>query len=227
MAVTKGGVNPMIPGVKPQATDFQIPRASTPYPSQYANPYTVQDKIISVNNQFGNTGIAYQQGTSRAIYDALPLDASSFNLRFFESVQTRQFPFTNINQNRLPPGETLAIQRMYFYVMISAAPPIVTSTLPLSGAVATAGLYQSIVSLNIAQNELIKKFPLSSMQAQFNKTAKFLGNDCIHFDNNIVLPPQLEFTVDINLPGYVAVANSFLVCVIEGLGSVLSPKQNF
>lgn len=193
------------------------------------NNYVVspQDKMIAVNNALGNPGIALQQGSSRAIYDSLPLDATSFQLRFFESVQTRQFPRTNLSQNRLPPGEAMVIQRMYFYVMTMAVSPIVTLTTGLNTAAATAGLYNSICSVNIAQNEVIKKFPLTSMQSLFNKNSKFANNDVIVFDNYIVLPPQLEFTVDVQLPTYVAVANSFLVCVLEGLGSLLAPKTNF
>ena len=35
---------------------------------------TPQDKIVGVNNKFGNTNIKNQQGTTRVIYDSLPLD---------------------------------------------------------------------------------------------------------------------------------------------------------
>lgn len=186
---------------------------------------TPAQKMIAVNNDLGNPGIALQQGSSRVIYDSLPLDATSFSLRFFDSVQTRTYPRTNINQNRLPPGEAMVIQRMYFYAMVMAVSPTVTATNALS--VGAAGLYQTIISVNIAQNEVVKKFPLTSMQSQFNKNAKFSGNDVIVFDNYLVIPPQLEFTVDAQLPTYAAVANNYLVCALEGLGSLLAPKSNF
>jgi hypothetical protein len=186
---------------------------------------TPAQKMIAVNNDLGNPGIALQQGSSRVIYDSLPLDATSFNLRFFESVQTRSYPRTNISQNRLPPGEAIVIQRMYFYAMVMAVSPTVTATNALS--VGAAGLYQSIISVNIAQNEVIKKFSLTSMQSQFNKNSKFSGNDVIVFDNYLIIPPQLEFTVDVQTPTYAAVGNNFLVCALEGLGSLLAPKSNF
>jgi hypothetical protein len=34
---------------------------------------TPQEKIVAVNKKFGNTGIQSQQGTSRIIYDSLPM----------------------------------------------------------------------------------------------------------------------------------------------------------
>lgn len=190
------------------------------------NNLTQAAKVANTNNMLGNTSIAYQQGSTRVIYDALPLNATTFVMNFFENVQTRVFPFTNLNQNRLNPGESMAITRMYFAVMTAAAPPTVTLVAPLSTAAATQGLYASSFSVNIAQQEVIKKMPLMSMQSQFNKSAKFLNNDVIEFDNFIVIPPQLEFNVQVLLPTYAAVANNYLVCVIEGLGSLLSPKVN-
>ena len=188
------------------------------------NNMTQAAKINSVNNALGNTAIGQQQGSTRVIYDALPLNALTFQLNFFENVQTRVFPFTNLNQNRLNPGESLSITRMYFCVMTAAAPPTVTLIAPLATAAATAGLYGSNFSINIAQQEVVKKYPLMSMQSTFNKSSSFANNDIIEFDNYIIIPPQLEFTVQVNLPTYVAVANNFLVCVIEGLGSLLAPK---
>lgn len=214
-------ITPVVRQVSPPQVQQQPPYQMGWNPFQNA---TQAAKIVGVNNQLGNTSIAQQQGTSRVIYDSLPLDATLFQLNFFENVQTRIFPFTNLNQNRLNPGESMTINRMYFYVMVAAAPPVVTATNSLAAAAATAGLYASNFSVNIAQQEIIKKFPLTSMQSQFNRAAKFVQNDVIEFENNIVIPPQLEFTVTVNLPGYAAVANSFLVCVIEGLGSLLAPK---
>lgn len=211
--------------VPAQGGAFSKPGASNFSQAQISN-MTQAAKIAAVNDALGNTAVAQQQGSTRVIYDSLPLDATAFQLNFFENVQTRIFPRTNLNQNRLNPGESMAITRMYFYVMTMAAAPTVTLVAPLSAAAATQGLYASNFSVNIAQQEVIKKMPLTSMQSQFNKSSKFLNNDVIEFDNYIIIPPQLEFTVQVNLPTYAAVANNFLVCVIEGLGSLLAPKTN-
>ena len=76
---------------------------------------TPQQKAVAVNNRFGNTNIKGQQGTTRVIYDSLPLDGAT-ELRFFENASSRQYPFTNITSegNRLTVGETFVIQKIYF-----------------------------------------------------------------------------------------------------------------
>ena len=74
---------------------------------------TPQQKAVAVNNRFGNTNIRGQQGTTRVIYDSLPLDGAT-ELRFFENASSRQYPLTNITSegNRLTVGETFVIQKI-------------------------------------------------------------------------------------------------------------------
>ena len=48
---------------------------------------TPQQKMVAVNKKFGNTNIKNQQGTTRVIYDSLPLDGRT-NFRFFENNYT-------------------------------------------------------------------------------------------------------------------------------------------
>ena len=62
---------------------------------QVISNFTPQNKIVGVNNKFGNTNIKNQQGTTRVLFDTLPLDGST-ELRFFENAASRQYPFTNI-----------------------------------------------------------------------------------------------------------------------------------
>ena len=83
---------------------------------------TPQQKAVSVNNRFGNTGIKRQQGSSVELYDTLPLSvaaaAQGVTLRFFEDAQTRTFPNTNLeNSNQLSVGETLVTETIYFSVI--------------------------------------------------------------------------------------------------------------
>ena len=44
--------------------------------------FTPQDKIVGINNRFGNTGIKNQQGSTVVLYDSLPLDGRN-EFRFF------------------------------------------------------------------------------------------------------------------------------------------------
>lgn len=201
------------------------PVQSRPQPNYYQQ-VTPQSKMIYVNESMGNRSIAQQQGTSRVLYDSLPLDATTNNFAFFRDVQTRVFPFTNLNQNRLNPGESLAIQRMYFCVLeFNPVTGAVVAVTPL--ATSAPGFYGANFSLNIAQQEVIKKFPLMSLQSLFNKASKFANNDIIEFDTDLIIPAQIEFEVDLQCAPYVAIANKVLMCVMEGTGSLLAAKQNF
>ena len=76
--------------------------------------YTPQQKTIGVNDKFGNTGIRKQQGTTRIIYDTLPLDGTRV-FEFFKNSQSRPFPYSNTGSdgNKLGVGNTLVIERSY------------------------------------------------------------------------------------------------------------------
>jgi hypothetical protein len=71
--------------------------------------------MVGVNNKFGNTGIKSQQGTSRLIYDTLPVGTNT-TFRFFEDSASRNFPFTNTGSdgNKLGVGDTMVIESVQF-----------------------------------------------------------------------------------------------------------------
>ena len=64
------------------------------------NPVTPQQKMVAVNNRFGNTNIAQQQGTTRVIYDSLPLDGRT-NFRFFENANTMHISVVCKNMHKM------------------------------------------------------------------------------------------------------------------------------
>ena len=45
---------------------------------------TPQQKIVSVNNRFGNTNVKNQQGTTRVLFDSIALNGQT-EFRFFEN----------------------------------------------------------------------------------------------------------------------------------------------
>lgn len=209
-------------------------------------------KIVSVNDKLGFRGISKQQGTSRAIYDTIKLDATTNNstIRFFENVNTRQFPFTNITENKLQVGESLAIQRFSLSIVnYDPSTKTVRSQNPIGFFGNLAGLYRSDISVSIAQDQVIKKLPVHTMHAPFNKNSKFIGisqvgqtvdptltsfelpHDVFHLDNNIIIPPQIEFFAELQLPPINVTntaTNEFYMCLtLEGLGSLYSPKSNY
>jgi hypothetical protein len=190
--------------------------------------FTPQNKIVGVNNKFGNTNIKNQQGTTRVIFDSLPLDGST-ELRFFENAASRQYPFTNIGSegNRLNVGETFVVQKVYFGI---------TNVDP------DTGLFNSNDTLDangfddwmwgewsflIANSQVIKQLPF--LQTIFPDGCTRVGQTDEAFStfNDIVIPPLLEYVLTYRVNTYNAVPNSFLVCYIEGTAGILAPQTTF
>ena len=215
---------------------------------------TANTKIVRINKEFGNKNIAKQQGTTRLIYDALEINngLSGTVLQFFQNVNTRKFPFTNLNENKLQVGESLALQR--FSLLLLSTDPVtdtVFNVLPIDNiAAGTNALYRSDLSISLAENTVVKSIPIHSMYAPFNKDSRFYGNvlvnagagppfeadlgiphDVFHFDNPIIIPKDIQFVVSLQLPKFVLTLTPgvkfSLLLTLEGLGSLFSPKNAY
>ena len=172
---------------------------------------TAQAKTVAVARSMGLNNVQNQQGTSRMLYDTLPLDGTN-NFQFFQNVQSRQYPFTNLNQNKLQEGETMTIQRMYFSVVtfddVTGQPvDLLTfeeATLP--------EFYLSDWSVFFDTIQTIKDTSLSSQCSKFNKFASYANNEVVTMDNNIVLPTNIQWRVALRTPTYTPVADSYIRC---------------
>lgn len=211
-------------------------------------------KIPQVTSKMGIKGISNMQGTTRIIYDSIKLATTTTisAIQFFENVNTRKFPFSNIPENKLQVGETIAMQRFSLSVIevdiTNPLAPRVVGQEPLGAQLEFRSLYRSDLSIAIAQDTVVKKLPIHTMYAPLNKDSKFVGanifgtnpgitttfevpHDVFHFDNPIVIPPQIEFTATmqvnpITLP--VTANREWHICLtVEGLGSLFAPKANY
>ncbi len=212
------------------------------------------NKIPQVTSKMGIKGIANMQGTTRIIYDSIKLASTTTisAIQFFENVNTRKFPFSNIPENKLQVGETIAMQRFSLSIIevdiTNPAAPVVKGQEPLGSQLDFRNLYRSDLSIAIAQDTVVKKLPIHAMYAPFNKDSRFVGtntfgtnpgittsfeipHDVFHFDNPIVIPPQIEFTatMQVNPITLPATPNRewHLCLTIEGLGSLFAPKANY
>lgn len=199
----------------------------------YQKP-TVQAKMIDINNKFGNNGIKRQQGSTIIRYDYLPL-AEGLNpeqtFKFFLNANTRQFPFTNLIKGQLTVGESLAIERMYFVIMqvLDATGEITDQT-----TLETFGLpaaYSGEFQAQIENNVVVKATPMTSIKAPFNRYAYFADYNVFHFDTDVIIPPLLQFEIDLRTPIMTvptsATLSFFIGCVLEGAGSILAPRSTF
>lgn len=190
-----------------------------------------QQKIVGVNNRFGNTNIKNQQGTTRVLFDSLPLDGST-ELRFFENSSSRQYPFTNIGAegNRLNVGETFVVQKVYFGVIDVDADTGLFSDFASIQAVGFEPYMYGEWSFLIANSQVIKQLPFSSCFLNNNGGAITGVND---FDEafstftDIVIPPLLEFVLTYRANTYPDQEGKRLVCFIEGTAGILAPQTTF
>ncbi len=214
-------------------------------------PYNAGRKIVDVTKNMGVQGINKMQGTTRIIYDSVKLVTTSqqTTINFFEDVNTRKFPLTNISENKLQVAETIAMQR--FSIMIIETekdkPQNVLTINTLAALAEFKKLYRSDLSFSIAQDQVVKKVPLQSMYSAFNRNSQFNGtqtfganpgvttsfeisHDVFHFDNPIVIPPQIEFVANWQVPTFKVpneTSDWYACLTLEGLGSLFAPKSTY
>lgn len=190
---------------------------------------TPQNKIVGVNNKFGNTNIKNQQGTTRVIFDSLPLTGST-ELRFFENASSRQYPFTNIGSegNRLNVGETFVVQKVYFGVIETDTDTgafVSFSPLNPSGPWAWANGEWSFL---IANSQVIKQLPFANcFESDLNVTSVNNIDEAFSTFTDIVIPPLLEYILTYRVNAYTPDPAYRLACFIEGTAGIIAPQTTF
>ena len=190
---------------------------------------TPQQKAVAVNNRFGNTNIKGQQGTTRVIYDSLPLDGST-ELRFFENAGSRQYPFTNIGSegNRLTVGETFVIQKVYFGIIaVDGDTGAFVDFNPIQGSGAQYEFGEW--SFLLANSQVIKQLPFSVFcnNAETALNPSNANDQTFDTFTDIVIPPLLEYVLSYRIAPYTANAEARLVCFMEGTAGIIAPQTTF
>jgi hypothetical protein len=202
----------------------------------YKSGVTPQQKLVAVNNKFGNSGIQSQQGTSRIIYDTLPTGTAT-TFRFFEDSASRRFPFTNTGSdgNKLGVGDTMVIESVEFLLIdvnnltneIVAISSLVNYTFGPSNT-----LYlPSIFDFEIANNKVIKKLTLTEGSSAYSKNTSTQGTD-IELETQIVLPPLLPYILELRTPiaisaAFIPGATRYIQAQIIGTGGIIAPRTTF
>ena len=77
---------------------------------------TPSAKMALINNALGNPALKKNQGSTFEIYDyvPVPVPGATQTINFFGNVNTKTYPLTNLQQNQLGVGESLAVQYMAF-----------------------------------------------------------------------------------------------------------------
>jgi hypothetical protein len=194
----------------------------------YKAGVTPQQKAVAINNKFGNTGIKDQQGTTRLIYDTLPLGAvGAKTLRFFEDSAGRQFPFSNTGAdgNKLGVGNTLVIESISFFILTYDTVNLRFDAIALPTSV--AAISQAQINLEIANNRVIKNLSLTELSAAFDKNIGATNDSTLELSTQIVIPPLLNFVCQVQIPYFTPAANTYLRCVLNGTGGIIAPRTTF
>jgi hypothetical protein len=184
------------------------------------------NKLVDAAGRFGNPGIKNQQLTTFEIYDYLPY-APGTTLNFFQNVSTRQFPFTNIQENRLQVGESMVIKRIWFTVITVEAETGNIDTLQTFSQASLTMNYLAQFSWSNDNNRVMKDLSLTNQMAEFNRKGYNADNNVFHLETDITIQPLVRFTCPLTLPAGAAVANAFVGCHAGGVGTLLAPKGTF
>jgi hypothetical protein len=192
---------------------------------------TPQQKIVAVNNKFGNTNIKNQQGTTRVLFDSLPI-AGQTSYRFFETASSRQYPLTNIGAegNRLNVGETFVVQKIYFGLIVldpDTGDYLSFQPLPM---LAPNSFFKGEFSFQIANSIVLKQLPIEMFQDNtLNPTSNNNLDVAFGTFTDIVIPPLLEYVLTVRTAqAGIDPTNSIrLACFIEGTAGILAPQTTF
>lgn len=189
---------------------------------------TPQNKMVAVNNKFGNTNIASQQGTTRVLFDSIEFTGQQ-EFRFFENAGSKQYPFTNVGAegNRLNVGETFVIQKIYFGILeLDPDTGVVVEFGDIPGF--TPYELKGEFSFQIANSQVIKQLPLDMFNlGSLNATAVNANDTAFSTFTDIVIPPLLEYILSVRLAYFAAAPDKYLVCFIEGSAGILAPQTTF
>lgn len=195
----------------------------------YKAGLTPQQKMVAINQKFGNSGIAAQQGTTRQIYDTLliPAGANAKTLRFFEDSASRTFPFSNCGSdgNKLGVGNTMVIESVTFYILTWDTVNLRFTS--VASPTTIVAVNNGLLNFEIANNRVIKNFSLQELSGAYDKNPGVTIDSTIEFDTQIVIPPLLNFVCQLQIPNFTPAANTYIRCVINGAGGIIAPRTTF
>jgi len=194
------------------------------------------NKFLQANRVLG-AQMDQMQGTTQVIYDTQDF-TGLLSYDFFSEVAGKQTTnvagslATNITDNRFQPGEGMVIKE------------IAIRNLETTSA-NTADLQQyfalSLLNVTVGNNRVIKDFPLFAMTQTMalNNFACFNGNAvenirrrliAVRFLTNIVIPPQVQFSVNLKCPIAPAAETNLDAIIrvyIKGYGKLFNPRNNY
>jgi len=190
---------------------------------------TPSAKLALVNNKIGNPGLKKNQGTSLEVYDYVKVTPGAAGvIRFFAEVNTKTFPFTNIQQNQLTTGEALSVEFIaWTRLEVNRQSGALSAFTALTQSVAELSLAQ--FSLLLDNSRILKNNSLARSFNDLNTKGGTAANSLWYPDTDLVIPTQIPFTAELTVPANTDTGTDVDVyygCHLFGTGAILNLKAN-
>jgi len=190
---------------------------------------TPSAKLALVNNKIGNPSLKKNQGTSLEVYDYVKVTPGAAGvIRFFAEVNTKTFPFTNIQQNQLTTGEALSVEFIaWTRLEVTRASGALSAFTALTQSVNELSLAQ--FSLLLDNSRILKNNSLARSFNDLNTKGGTAANSLWYPDTDLVIPTQIPFTVELTVPANTDTGTDVDVyygCHLFGTGAILNLKAN-
>jgi hypothetical protein len=196
----------------------------------FASQQDQVNKFLAQSRQLGASMDA-MQGTTRIIYDTQDMTGSTY-YSFFSQLGGKQAtttfianaPATNLTDNKFEPGEGMVIKEIYLYNIET------TQACNLANTYTGLGLIDVVVG----NNRVIKSLPIFTGAGftiinNLNPTNDAKAS-AVRLSTNIIIPPQIQFFVNVTLPVAPAGATSndlTLRVALRGYGKLFNPRNNY
>ena len=187
------------------------------------------NKFLTANRALG-ANMDQMQGTTRIVYDTQDMTGVS-SYSFFSNLGAKQTniansPATNLTDNRFDPGEGMVVKELFVYNLETTAANIC----PISNRFISL----ATVDILIGNNRVVKSLPLftgSGFTIINNLNPTNSANySAVRLLTNIVIPPQIQFFVNITLPAAPSTAatkDAILRVALKGYGKLFNPRNNY
>lgn len=190
---------------------------------------TPSAKLALVNNKIGNPSLKKNQGTSLEVYDYQKVVPGAAGvIRFFSDVNTKVFPYANIQQNQLSTGEGLAIQFIaWTRLEVNRQSGALSAFTALTQSVAELSLSQFSILLD--NSRILKNNSLARSFNDLNTNGGTANNSLWYPDTDLTIPTQIPFIVELTVPANTDTGTDVDVyygCHLFGTGAILNLKAN-
>jgi hypothetical protein len=187
------------------------------------------NKFLTANKALG-ANMDQMQGTTRIVYDTQDMTTLT-SYSFFSNLGAKQnnvanAPATNLTDNRFDPGEGMVVKELFVYNLETTAANICP--------IANRYISLATVDILIGNNRVVKSLPLfagSGFTIINNLNPTNSANySAIRLLTNIVIPPQIQFFVNITLPtapSAAATKDAIFRVALKGYGKLFNPRNNY